>query len=356
MVSCMPAFMLDPYLGNPLHAWLLALGIGLGTAIGAKIVYWIFSGVARKITSKTKSKLDDIILDMVEEPIVLGVVLGGVRFALTRLSVSEGVEMWIDRIFYVVLVLNIAWLLTRLFEALFEEYVVPLAEKSETDLDDQLLPIARKGVKVSIWLLAVVIALNNAGYDVGALLAGMGIGGLALAMASRDTVANMFGGITIFADQPFTLNDRVKVAGFDGTVKEIGIRSTRIETLEGRIVTIPNSTFADSPVENVSLEPRRKVVLNLGLVYDTTAEQMREAMKILREIADETEHVTAEPKIAFNAFGDSAMNILFIYYIEPDGDILETQTHINLQILERFGERSLDMAFPTQTIYQKAVA
>jgi len=349
----MSDFLAKPFYGNTVYEWLIALGIGVGTAIAAKLLYWLFSGVARKITAKTKSRLDDIVLDMVEEPIVLGVVVGGFRYAIARLHTSAGALIWVDRIFQILIVLNIAWLLTRLFEALFQEYIVPLAEKTETDLDDQLLPIARKSVKISIWMLAIVVALNNAGYDVAALLAGMGIGGLALAMASRDTVANVFGGVTIFADQPFKLNDRVKVGGFDGKVKEIGIRSTRIETLEGRIVTIPNATFADSPVENISLEPRRKVLCNLGLIYDTSAEQMRLAMKLLHEITERTEGAVDE-LVSFNAFGDFAMNILFIYYIVPEADILDTQSAINLQILEEFGKNGLEMAFPTQTIYHKA--
>ena len=131
--------------------------------------------------------------------------------------------------------------------------------------------------------------------------------------------------------------------------------ATRLQTLEGRIVTIPNSTFADSPVENVTLEPSRKVVTNLGLIYETSAAQMKKAMEVLKVIADETEGVAEDPVIAFNAFGDFAMNILFIYYIEPGNDIMGIQTHINLTILELFGEHKLDMAFPTQTVYHQAI-
>ena len=136
-------------------------------------------------------------------------------------------------------------------------------------MDDQLLPVVRKGLRATIWILGILVALNNAGYNVGALLAGLGIGGLALAMAAKDTVANIFGGVTIFTDKPFKINERIKLGGFDGTITEIGIRSTRLKTLEGRVVTIPNAKFTGGMVENVSMEPSRKVVLNLGLVYDT---------------------------------------------------------------------------------------
>ncbi len=176
-------------------------------------------------------------------------------------------------------------MVTRVLDAVYREYLVPIAEKSENDLDDQLMPILQKGTKLAVWSIGIIVALNNAGYDVGALIAGLGIGGLALAMVAKDTASNVFGGFTIFSDRPFKLHDRVKVAGFDGTVIDIGVRSTRLNTLEDRVVTIPNSTFADSAVENVSLEPSRKVVLNLGLVYDTTPEQMRRAMTILKDLA-----------------------------------------------------------------------
>jgi MscS family membrane protein len=139
-------------------------------------------------------------------------------------------------------------------------------------------------------------------------------------------------------------------------VTDIGVRSTRLKTLEGRIVTIPNSTFSGTAVENVTLEPSRKVVSNLGLTYDTTSGQMQQAMTILKEIAASSDGVEENVLVGFNAFGDSAMNIIFIYYIEKDADILGTQTAINMKILEEFAGAGLDFAFPTQTLYTKQLA
>jgi len=174
--------------------------------------------------------------------------------------------------------------LLAVIDALFEEYLVPLAEKTETTLDDQLLHVVRKLLRFVIWALGVIIGLNNAGYNVGALLAGLGIGGLALAMAAKDTVSNIFGGFTIFTDKPFQIGDRIRIDGFDGTVEEIGMRSTRLRTLAGTLVTIPNSRFSDSSVECVSAEPSRKVVATLGLTYDMSPGQMQQAMDTLGEI------------------------------------------------------------------------
>jgi MscS family membrane protein len=170
-------------------------------------------------------------------------------------------------------------------------------------------------------------------------------------MAAKDTVSNIFGGFTIFTDRPFSLKDRVRVDGFDGTIEEIGIRSTRLRTLSGTLVTIPNATFSGNSVENVSVEPSRKIVLNLGLTYDTTPEAMEKAMTILREIKNAADGVEEKVVIGFNGFGDFAMNILLIYYVSKGADIVGTQTKFNLEILKRFNAEGLDFAFPTQTLY-----
>ena len=141
------------------------------------------------------------------------------------------------------------------------------------------------------------------------------------------------------------------VSGYDGTVAEIGVRSTRLKTLAGREVSIPNSQFADSAVENISREPSRKIVLNLGLTYDTNADQIEQAISLLKQICTSHAATEGDPWIAFNAFGDFALNICCIYYIAKGEDIGATQTKINLSILRQFSDQKLEMAFPTQTIY-----
>jgi MscS family membrane protein len=348
-------FLGQTYYGNTVLRWLTALAIIVGALIFAKVVYWIFGNTVKQLTKKTKTKLDDIIIDMIEEPIVFIITIGGVWYGLNTLELPEIAHGWMGNILHFLVILTLAWLVSRLLDAFYREYLVPVAAKTETDLDDQLLPIVRKGTKMAVWAIGIIVALNNAGYDVGALIAGLGIGGLALAMAAKDTVSNIFGGFTIFTDRPFTINDRVKIAGYDGFIREIGVRSTRLETLEGRTVTIPNSKFSDSPVENVSMEPSRKVSVNLGLTYDTTPEKMKHAMEILKEIAAGHESLEEKMILSFNAFGDFAMNILFIYYIKAGSDIMGTQSDINMAILDRFNEAGLDFAFPTQTLYTKQI-
>ena len=361
------------YYGNTILDYAISLGIILGAIIAAKLLYWLSKNVIKKMTAKTKTNLDDIIVDKVEEPVVFGLVLWATWYSLSLLNypVSEltaedlekGIKIpyshtrqFVNHLFNFLLVINVTWLVARLADALIEEYIVPITEKTESDLDDQLLPIFRKGLKIIIWTLGIVVGLNNAGYDVGAVIAGLGIGGLAFALAAQDTVKNFFGGVMIFADKPFQVGERIQIGDIDGFVEEIGIRSTRIKTLAGRMVTVPNSMFSEDAIENIDKEPTRKIVLNLGLTYDTTAEQMQQAMQLLKDIsASHIDKIEEEVLVSFNAFGDFSLGILFIYYIKKEADILDTQTAMNLDILKKFNAAGLEMAFPTQTVYHQAL-
>ncbi len=345
-------FLEKDFYWNTIGEWLLALAVILGSVLLGRVIFWLFSNVVKKFTAKTKTNIDDILIDMVEEPLSFAIAILGIWYGLDSLNLPDAGHVWINRIYYLLIIFNIAWLINRLIDALIEEYLVPIIEKSESDLDDQLLPILRKGIHVTVWIMAIIIGLNNAGYDVGALIAGLGIGGLALALAAQDTVANLFGGITIFVDQPFTINDWIKISSHEGIIEEVGIRSTRIRTFEGRLVTIPNKVFAESAIENVSAEPSRRVILMFGLTYDTSPDKMKLALATLAEVYTAfSEHLEEKHLELFDSFGDFSLNIKFVYYIKKGEDVFDLNSRMKLEILERFNAAGLDFAFPTQTIH-----
>ncbi len=339
------------FYGNTLAEWLVALLIIVGSFILAKVLYWISKNIIKKLTAKTKSNLDDLIVDKVEEPVLMAIILAGFWFGTGYLNLSEGFGTFMDKAFYVAITFDVSWLIVRLVDAIIVEYLTPLVKKTDGDLDDQLLPIIRKSLKGVIWTVAVVVGLNNAGYDVGALIAGLGLGGLAFAMAAKDSVANLFGGISVFMDKPFKINDRIQIEGYDGTIADIGLRSTKLKTLSGRIVTIPNHKFTDSYIENVTSEPNRKMSLTLGLTYDMTPEDIQKGIDILRDIDEKSKYTEQKCVVYFASFGDFSLNISFTYYImsKPDYWFL-APNDLNLEILKRFNEAGLDFAFPTQTI------
>lgn len=339
---------------NTIGDWAISLMIIFGAVIIAKMFYWFLNKVVQSFTSKTTSQIDDLLLVASKEPAVFIVALLASWYGLNRLSFTDGIDELIGSIYYFIVSVGVTWLIVRLVDAFIKQYLIPLADKTESDFDDQLLPIVQKAAKSILWILGIIVALNNAGYNVSAIIAGMGIGGLAFAMAAKDSISNIFGGFTIFTDKPFKINDRIKINGYDGTVTEIGIRSTRLKTLEGRIVTIPNSKFTDGMVENVTLEPTRKVGMKIGLIYDTTPEQMEKAMAVLASVHESVKGVDSVRYISFTDFGDFSLGITYIYYINKGEDIFNIKSEMNLKILKEFNQNGLEMAFPTQTIYTKA--
>lgn len=348
-------FLEKDFWSNSILDWAIALGAILLCYIGAKLLLWVTNKFVKKYTEKTKTKLDDILIDMLEEPIAVAIAIAGFFWAVGYLNIpNPSIEKFFQKFLVFLLVVDITWLIARTADALIQTYVVPITEKSESSFDDQLLPIVQKGLKAVIWILGIILALDNLDVDIGAMIAGLGIGGLALALAAQDAVKNVFGGIMIFADKPFKINDRVQMNGYDGTVEEVGLRSTRIRTLEGRLVVMPNSLFVDNEVTNVTSEPTRKIVLNLGLTYDATPADIEKSLVLLDEIAQRhASLIEPETPKGFTAFGDFALGVTFVYYIRKDADIMETQTKMHLDILKTFNENGLEFAFPTQTVYRK---
>ncbi len=348
-------FFSKTFYNNTVGQWAVAILIIVATVIVAKLLYYLISRFVLKLTERTKTKVDDILVNKMKDPVVFLMVLTGIYYALRTLVLPPWLINLTEKAYFFLLLIDFAWALTRFVDALIIEYIAPRVAKSETDLDDQLLPIARKTIKVAIWTLSIIIGLDNMGYDVGAVIAGLGLGGLAFALAAKDTVSNLFAGFTIFTDKPFKIKDRIIIDDYDGFVEEIGLRSTRIRLLDGRIVTMPNAHLVNDAVVNISSEPSRKITMDLGLVYDTSYQEMKKAEEILQDIAKQNPDVEDKCVTAFTAFGDFALNIRFIYYIKKGSDVFGTMDSVNMEILKRFGEESLDFAYPTQFIYTKQV-
>ena len=343
------------FYGNSILNWAIAVGILILSFVVVKMLYWIFSNVIRRLTSKTKTNLDDVLIDKLEKPLTYLVLILGYWISIHYLMFKEEVELVLENVAYFLLVIDVTAILSRIVDALITEIIMPISEKSDSSFDNQLIPVIQKGVRSIIWILGIIIGLDNIGFDITAMIAGLGIGGLALALAAQDSVKNIFAGIMIFLDKPFRIKDRIQVDGFDGIVEEVGLRSTRLRTLEGRIVTIPNSRFTDNSVTNVTSQPTLKVKLNLGLTYDTDEVQMQKAIDILEDIVKNQEAITDDYAAGFNGFGDFSLNILFIYYVKPDSHWLDTQTLVNKEVLRRFNKEGLEFAFPTQTILKKDI-
>ncbi len=348
----MRAFLDFIFKQNTWEQWLWFVGIIISSAIIGNLLLWVEKKFLHKRIEKSNTKVDDLLLNVLQLPFVCGLIILGFYLAIQVLVLPENIYPILNIAFKVLVLLDVAWIINRFIKNVLNDFLLPYATSNkDSKLDVNIIKAIQKVSSGLIWIVAIITVLTIVGIDVAAMLTTLGIGGIAFALAAQDTIKNMFGGFTIFMDKPFKLGERIKVAGFDGTVEDIGMRSTRIRTLEGRLVTIPNYKIVDSEIENVTAEESRKVVLNLGLTYDTTPEAMQEAMDWLKQLPEQIPSMKNDVVVSFTTFGDFSLGITFIYYIKRRSDIFGTQSDVNLAILKKFNAEGWNFAFPTQTVY-----
>ncbi|WII72334.1 mechanosensitive ion channel family protein [Bdellovibrio sp. 22V] len=232
-----------------------------------------------------------------------------------------------------------------------------MAAKTESTYDDQLVPFASKALKVLVVVLGVLIALQSFGLNVMSLLAGLGLGGLALALAAQDTAANLFGSITILVDHPFKIGDWVKVKDMEGTVEEIGFRSTRIRTFYNSLITIPNAMMAKETIDNMGVRPARRSRQILGLAYETPPEKINSFCEHVRYMIKQHPKVNPETvTVHFNNYNASSLDVLVNFHLNvfTGPEELENQQQIFIEILKIAADMKVDFAYPTQTVYYKS--
>jgi MscS family membrane protein len=349
--------MLDKIIyGNSLKEWGISLIIIISALLLNKLIVLLNKYVIQKIARKITKNYDNILVKNLQTPVLLGIMLFAIWIAAMRLSLTAKVDDVISKSYQILIVLNMTWFFVRFFGSLLDKHVYRTTERNQQanlPVPNKLMPLIRRFVVFAIWAIGIVTALNNVGVSVGALLGTLGIGGIAVALAAQDTVKNVISGITLFTDRPFRIGDRVRFNDIDGNVEDIGVRSTRIRTLDMRIVTIPNYKIVDASIENITDEPGRRIVMKLGLTYNTSQEKMKEAIAILKSIPHTVKDVESKDLSAtFSDFGDSALVITYIYFIKKSSlDIMESISKVNFEILNQFNNAGLDFAFPTQTIY-----
>ncbi len=348
-----PAILEMTFFGNTLLQYLIFFGIISGAIVIGKIAYYLIKNFVKVLTKKTQTVADDMLIEVCEHPGIFLIFIVGFYIAYKTLTLTEDIEHTFFNIVLVMLIINLTWFFTRLIDGLIKYYLVPFSQKTQTDLDDALIPILRRMSKIVLILIAAIIVLDKFGYNVASLVAGLGIGGLAVALAAQETLSNVFGGVTILTDKPFSLGDRIKVSGNDGFVKEIGMRSTKIRTLDGSELVVPNATIAKEIIENVTREKARRVKLTLGLVYETDLKKLKKAMEIVKKIVVDQEGVQDNCDVFFDQFADFSLNVVVVYWVTDIPKIFELKSAINLKIKETFEKEGLEFAYPTRVIYNK---
>ncbi len=335
----------------PLYKIVLALFVFFVFLFLRKVFTLTILKSIKQFTKKTVSDIDDKILKVLKEPLKFSFIIVGFYFFAAITEIDSQVVAHILR---TLITIDIFWILFG-FVSVFDGFIYNFSKKFGKDLYKEIGNFLIKSLKAFVFIVGVVAILQDWGINVSAFIASLGIGGLAFALAAKDTAANLFGGLTILADQSLKIGDWVKVGSVEGTVEDIGLRTTKIRTFEKSLIVMPNQTIANSPIENFSRRGQRRIKLRIGVTYDTPRETLQ---KIVKDITD---MLKSHPKIAqdqtllvrFDEFGDSALGI-FIYTFVGSAvwsEYLEVKEDVYLKIMQIVENNKAEFAFPSQSIY-----
>ncbi len=345
------------YFGNSIASWAYAFLVVVAAVVLSQIVLYISKNVLHKFTKKTKTDIDDILVDLAEEPFAFVIVLGGFVAGFQFLVFPESVSATFYTVVKVLFMLNIIWFVVKLVDSLFERILKPITERSDSKLDDQILPWLKKSVKAGLVCIGVIIVLDNMGIDVWSLLAGLGIGGIALAFAAQKTIADAFGGLSILFSRPFIVGDTIKFSNgqYTGKVEEINLRHTKVRDLDKQLVVVPNSILASEILTNITGAPKKKVVWTIGLTYNTSNKKLEQAKSIIKKAIEGCDLCDDDYSVVFKGFGASSLDIEVVFYTKHGvhKEMLQARDIVGLKIKKEFEKAKIDFAFPSQTVYLK---
>jgi len=340
---------------SPLWRYLAVLVALVILFIGGKLLVSFMSTMNAALRDTEEKARLRLVLQATLWPIrilLFAIGIYAVKELLVMPATAERIAGGAVNIFSAVVVVLFAY---RLLDVL-EYELTRFAKREDNKLDLNFVKLIRVITSVLVVVFGGIYILQAiTGKPLNALLAGLGIGGLAVALAAQDTLRNFFGSIMIMMDKPFVVGDRVVVDGVDGPVQDIGFRSTRIRTLTGHLVAVPNEKMARINIENIGRRPSIRRLTNITITYDTPREKVERALTIIREILNNHEGMDPEfpPRVYFNEFNDASLNLMMIYWYFPPNywDFLDFNERVNLQIMKAFEAEGIEFAFPTTTTY-----
>jgi MscS family membrane protein len=355
--NALPAAFQKP-LAAGIQGWQLVLFglLALVAVLTGRIAHFILQNQVVRIAKRLRLELSQDFVARMQRPLTLAASGGVFMVGIPDLQFGVRTSATLYLFAQALLSVSIMLIFLRLADMVTDLWTIK-AEETDTKLDDQLIPLANRAVKVVIWSLGLLSILDNLGVDVTSLLAGVTISGLAVALAAKDTVENLFGSIMIFVDRPFQIDDYIEVGGIGGTVEEVGFRSTRLRTPIGSVVTIPNGSIATAQVNNMGLRTARRMRFNLGFTYAATREQINEFCVRSSALIEADERLLDGHEVAMVNFGDSAIEVMIHAFAADSGwsNDLQVNHDVRMKLWELADEIGLSFAFPSQSIYVESL-
>lgn len=343
------------------HLWRLVLlfAVILAGFLAGRIGRWLLLSAARRFDDRGRPFRGDVGRAAARglEPLAFAIALKAGVWTLPLPDNLGHAAATATSVLFVVVVGYALYVATDILDG-----VLSRAFRGSTGrMNNMLIPLVRKSVRVTIVILTLLQAATLlSDKPVTSLLAGLGVGGLAVALAAQETIKNFFGSLVILADKPFDIGDRVTVEGHDGTIESVGFRSTRLRTLDGHLVTLPNGELANKTLLNISRRPYIRRNTTLALPYDTPPDRVRRAVEIAQEILRDHEGQRPElpPRVFFRELAASALEIQMIYWYHPPDfwRFVALNERVNLELIRRFRAEGIEFAFPTQTVHLKTAS
>ncbi len=337
------------FFGNSVLDWLIAAGIVVGTFLGVAILGPILLKRLEKLAERTSTDYDDLLVMSIEKFIFPLLYVGGVYAALSYLSFPPKVDKYTT----MALVLIYTYFIMRIITAVIEYLINSFLKKQDQGETKQkqargLIII----IKFIVWALGFVFALDNMGFNVSTIIAGLGVGGIAIALAAQTVLGDLFAYFIIFFDRPFEIGDFIVFDSDSGIVEYIGVKSTRIRTLNGQILVCSNKDLTNARVNNFQKMDRRRVVFKLGVIYQTPADKLEAIPNMVKEAILSVKGLEYD-RGHMSGFGDSSLNFDFVYYVpSPDFAVyMDMQQEVNYKVFRKFENEGIEFAYPTQTLF-----
>jgi MscS family membrane protein len=360
------------YLGNSIKSYLLFISIILLGLIlkrvFSKIISKVFFTLFKRFSEEIKL---DTFLGLLVKPIENLLIILVIFLAINQLDYPLDIVVFkrtvnkavttitliqvLDKIFLFLIIFSSLKIILRTIDFISHVFAYR-ASLTASKTDDQMVPFLRELSKIATIILGVFIIMGTVfNMNVATIIAGLGIGGLAIALAAQDTLANLLGSFTIFADKPFVVGDLVNVAGYDGVIEKVGFRSTLLRTMDKTLVVIPNKKMIDSPLENLTLRNLRRVKFNVGVLYGTSSDVIRTISEQITEYIQTHKETTEDTLVTFDSFGESALNIQVLYFIEivDYHAYMRIKEEINYKVMEIVQNNEAEFAFPSRTLYHE---
>lgn len=335
----------------------LVIAVSVGMLVGL-----IIAGILRGIAKRSKRKLLSSSVNNLRSVAFVICTLLGIKYGLIAFDFRPDTLVTIDNAFTFAIFMLVTWAITNLYDSFHDHVLAPWGKKTE---NTTLVDVGHTVMNVLIWLIGLISGLSSAGFNVSAVLAGLGIGGLAVALAAQDAVSNIFGGVIILTQAPFKVGDKITISGTTGWVTSIGIRATTIHNWYGHRLTLPNKMFTNNPVANVDARPEYWEEIQLKLRHDTSIDQIETAIARTKKILADHEHLREAIWVGVNNIGEGFIQIEVWYgiisFLVEDGKadfpneydkILSVKSDVHLQVLRALEEEGIRLATPVATHIQ----